>query len=68
MESNKSDIGRAFERLKGEFFYTYRGVTFQKVATGWKWGETVCRNREEMDSLIDQTEQMLNNSINRLKK
>lgn len=59
----RADIGKSFERMKGEWFYTYRGVTFEKVPVGWKWGESVCRNRQEMDSLIDQMEQQLANSI-----
>lgn len=57
------DLGKAFERLKDEWFYTYRGVTFEKVNGGWKWGETVYCNRGEMDSLIDQMEQQLSKSI-----
>lgn len=63
----KNDLGASFNKLKDSIFFTYRGVTFEKVATGWKRGDIVCRNREEMDSLIDKTEQLLNSSINRVK-
>lgn len=59
------DLGKAFERLKDEWFYTYRGVTFNKVDGGWERAGFVCRNREEMDSLIDQWEKQLADSINR---
>lgn len=62
-EELKGDLGKAFERLKDEWFYTYRGVIFDKVDGGWRRGSAICRNREEMDSLIDQMEQQLANSI-----
>jgi len=63
----KGDIGRAFEKGKGQWFYAYRGVNWEKVPTGWKWGEVICRNRQEMDSLINQREQFLQNSLNKKK-
>jgi len=61
----RGDLGRAFERLKGEWFYEYRGVNWEKVPTGWKWGNIICRNRKEMDDLIDQTHNILQNSIDK---
>lgn len=64
----KVDIGQAFERMKGEWFYTYRGVTFEKVPAGWKSGTIICRNREEMDHFINERQAFLTNSLNRIKK
>lgn len=62
------DLGEAFEKLKGQMFYTYRGVTYERVPEGWKHGHVTFTSLTDIDEHMDVMNRCLEKSLNRLKK
>lgn len=68
MESRNFDIETAFNKLIDNTFVVYRGVRFERHKEGFCRNGVLCKDKEDMDALIDNGVNHLRNSINRLKK
>ena len=61
------DIGQAFERLKAESFFVYKGLRFERTPAGFIHNGLLCRDLHDMDILVAHEEKALGESINRIK-
>lgn len=50
----KGDIGDAFEKLKKDMFFNYRGALVEKIIGGFKWGERKFITLQEVKMAIDE--------------
>jgi len=63
----RGDLGQAFAKFKEEWFITHRNTIWEKVPGGYKWEGHVCKNKEEMDAVIDEVYSKLEASISKRK-
>lgn len=57
------DLGRAFETLKSEMFYRYRGAMATRQFGGYVWSLGFYSSKELFQEAVDRTYGVIENSI-----